>query len=92
MVIHTTKEFGKSHIDETKVTAIQDIITERLQQLLPECPMPSQIKFHKWRYSQVKKNILFRKFYLTYKFHNIKTLLLVIIVLPIIHHTHIFFI
>lgn len=58
VVIHTTKEFGKSHIDETNLPAIQDIIIERIQKLLPGFPMPSQIKFHKWRYSQVKNIIL----------------------------------
>ncbi|KAG8200584.1 hypothetical protein JTE90_000654 [Oedothorax gibbosus] len=56
VAIHTTKEFGKLHIDDSNLSTIQDTVIQRLKELFPEMPLPSQIKFHKWRYSQAEKS------------------------------------
>lgn len=54
VVIHTTKEFGKAHID-SDASQVQHLILGAAKSLIPNLPKPSNIKFHKWRYSQVEK-------------------------------------
>lgn len=53
VAIHTSKEFGKKHIDDTDVPGVQRAILTSLEKILPGYPEPAFIKFHKWRYSQV---------------------------------------
>lgn len=55
IAVHTTKEFGKMHIDDSDMSSIQNVILRSLKKILPDYPEPSFIKFHKWRYSQVIK-------------------------------------
>ncbi|XP_042894685.1 renalase [Parasteatoda tepidariorum] len=56
IVVHSTKEFGKSNIEQES-EIVQNLIMDRLTELMPGLPNPSEIKFHKWRYSQVEKNL-----------------------------------
>lgn len=56
IAVHTTKEFGKLHIDDSDVSNIQKIILSSLEKILSGYPEPSFVKFHKWRYSQVIKS------------------------------------
>ncbi|CAL1271383.1 unnamed protein product [Larinioides sclopetarius] len=54
IVFHTSKEFGSSYIDES-ANVVQDLIVKHIEQLFPKIPKPTEIKFHKWRYSQVEQ-------------------------------------
>lgn len=56
VVVHTTKEFGKKYIDKDDTSGIQQKILNSLEKILPRYPEPTNIKFHKWRYSQVEKS------------------------------------
>ncbi|XP_035225299.1 renalase-like isoform X2 [Stegodyphus dumicola] len=55
VLIHTTKEFGKKNVDAS-LTSVLPVILESLENILPDMPKPSDMKVHKWRYSQVEKS------------------------------------
>ncbi|XP_027882942.1 renalase isoform X2 [Xiphophorus couchianus] len=56
LVVHTSVPFGLEHLENDK-DAIQPIILQELQRLLPDLPQPVSIKFQKWRYSQVLTSV-----------------------------------
>ncbi|XP_016431631.1 renalase, partial [Sinocyclocheilus rhinocerous] len=51
VVVHTSVPFGIQHLEEEK-DAVQPIILEELEKVMPELPQPDSIKCQKWRYSQ----------------------------------------
>lgn len=54
LVAHTTVEFGEKHVEDDK-TIIGEQIRDKIFEFLPELPREfDSIKFHKWKYSQVK--------------------------------------
>ncbi|XP_054706178.1 renalase-like [Uloborus diversus] len=53
VVFHSTKEFGKKNIDNDLHT-VQKLFFEKIEELLPNIPKANDVKFHKWRYSQVE--------------------------------------
>lgn len=54
VVVHTSTEFGESHVDDA-IEAVEVAIRESLARLLPSLPQPMATKLHRWRYSQVTK-------------------------------------
>ena len=53
VVVHSSVAFGLEHLEEDMGRVCRDIMLPRLKQLVPELPEPTEIKPHKWRYSQV---------------------------------------
>lgn len=53
VVVHTSVPFGVQHLEEEK-DAVQNIILEELEKVMPGFPQPDSIKCQKWRYSQVR--------------------------------------
>ncbi|XP_074400626.1 renalase isoform X2 [Zonotrichia albicollis] len=51
VVVHTTVSFGSEHLDSDPAE-VQQIILSHLQRVVPSLPKPSNIKCHRWRYSQ----------------------------------------
>ncbi|XP_051959261.1 renalase-like isoform X2 [Xyrauchen texanus] len=56
IVVHTTVPFGIQHLEEEK-DAVQPIILEELEKVMPGLPQPDSIKCQKWRYSQVTRSV-----------------------------------
>lgn len=56
VVVHTSVPFGIQHLEEEK-DAVQPIILEELEKLMPDLPQPDSIKCQKWRYSQVTRSV-----------------------------------
>ncbi|XP_056153513.1 renalase isoform X2 [Lampris incognitus] len=56
MVVHTSVPFGLQHLEQDK-EAVQPLILEELNKLLPGLPQPRSVKCHKWRYSQVLASV-----------------------------------
>lgn len=56
VVVHTSVPFGIQHLEEEK-DAVQPIILEELEKLMPELPKPDSVKCQKWRYSQVTRSV-----------------------------------
>ncbi|TRY93460.1 hypothetical protein DNTS_005320, partial [Danionella cerebrum] len=56
LVVHTSVPFGIQHLEEEK-EAVQDIILQELEKLMPELPKADSIKCQKWRYSQVTRSV-----------------------------------
>ncbi|XP_033738254.1 LOW QUALITY PROTEIN: renalase-like [Pecten maximus] len=54
-VVHTSVHFGMKHLEEDK-EEVKNIIMKHVRELLPDLPEPSEVKGHKWRYSQVHKS------------------------------------
>jgi hypothetical protein len=52
IVVHTSVPFSLQHL-ETDKEEMKDVIMSHLTQILPDLPQPTEIKSHKWRYSQV---------------------------------------
>ncbi|KAM3913380.1 renalase isoform 2-T2 [Leptodactylus fuscus] len=52
IVVHTSVPFGKEHLEQEK-EAVQPLILQHLESILPNLPQPKDIKCQKWRYSQV---------------------------------------
>jgi hypothetical protein len=52
IVVHTSVPFSLQHL-ETDKEEMKDVIMSHLTQVLPDLPQPTEIKSHKWRYSQV---------------------------------------
>lgn len=52
VVVHTSVPFSLEHLEEDK-NAIVPTILQHLRDVLPELPEPTEIKGHKWRFSQV---------------------------------------
>jgi hypothetical protein len=52
IVVHTSVPFSLQHL-ETDKEEMKDVIMSHLTQVLPDLPEPTEIKSHKWRYSQV---------------------------------------
>ncbi|XP_070708149.1 renalase [Pempheris klunzingeri] len=56
LIVHTSVPFGLEHLEEDK-EAVQPIILQELQKLLPDLPQPISTKCQKWRYSQVLTSV-----------------------------------
>lgn len=54
IVVHTSVPFSLQHLERDK-EEMKDVIMSHLTQVLPDLPQPTEIKSHKWRYSQVHK-------------------------------------
>jgi renalase len=54
IIFHTTKEFGQKHIKETKESMFQ-VLSDKVNELFPDWPLPVSCNVHKWLYSQVTK-------------------------------------
>ncbi|XP_053548189.1 renalase isoform X2 [Bombina bombina] len=52
LVVHTSVPFGIEHLEQEK-EAVQPLILEHLETILPDLPKPIDIKCQKWRFSQV---------------------------------------
>lgn len=52
VIFHTTKEFGQTHIKETKESVFQ-MLFNKVNELFPNWPSPELCNVHKWLYSQV---------------------------------------
>ena len=52
IVVHTSVPFSLQHL-ETDKEEMKHVIMSHLAQVLPDLPQPTEIKSHKWRYSQV---------------------------------------
>lgn len=52
--IHTSVPWSMENLEKDKDSAAQEIL-EHVKALLPWLPKPSEVKGHKWRYSQVDK-------------------------------------
>lgn len=52
VIFHTTKEFGQTHIKETKEDTFQ-MLSDKVKELFPDWPSPELCNVHKWLYSQV---------------------------------------
>ena len=52
VVVHTSVPFSLKHL-ETDKEDMKDVIMSHLKQVLPDLPQPTEIKSHKWRFSQV---------------------------------------
>ncbi|XP_054839201.1 renalase isoform X1 [Eublepharis macularius] len=57
VVVHTTVSFGTKHL-ESNIEKIQQLILEKLKEIIPIVPEPTSIKCQRWRYSQVTKAFL----------------------------------
>lgn len=55
VVVHTSVPFGVQHLEKEK-DAVQNIILEELEKVMPGLPQPDSIKCQKWRYSQVRQH------------------------------------
>ncbi|OQV22619.1 Renalase [Hypsibius exemplaris] len=53
LVVHTTWQFGKDHLEESK-EQVEQILLDRVYQMFPELPKTDSRKIHKWRFSQVR--------------------------------------
>jgi predicted NAD/FAD-dependent oxidoreductase len=52
VTFHSTKEFGKRYIEETK-DSMFPILSDKVNKLFPNWPTPETSNVHKWLYSQV---------------------------------------
>ncbi|VVC45677.1 Amine oxidase,FAD/NAD(P)-binding domain [Cinara cedri] len=52
VIFHTTKEFGETHVTETRESAYQ-MLFDKVNELFPDWPSPELCNVHKWLYSQV---------------------------------------
>ncbi|KAI7797181.1 putative renalase, partial [Triplophysa rosa] len=57
VVVHTSVPFGIQHLEKEK-DAVQNIILEELEKVMPGLPQPDSIKCQKWRYSQVTRSVV----------------------------------
>uniref|UniRef100_A0AAY4DBS6 Renalase n=1 Tax=Denticeps clupeoides TaxID=299321 RepID=A0AAY4DBS6_9TELE len=48
--------FGLEHLEEP-VEAVQPVIMQELEKVLPGLPSPASVKCQKWRYSQVTRSV-----------------------------------
>jgi len=62
VVVHTSVPFGIKHLEEDKEDVCLNLVLPQLKVLLPDLPVASEIKSHKWRYSQVEGCLLYCNF------------------------------
>ena len=58
LLVHTSVPFGLEHLEADKDDVCSNIVLPRLRKLIPALPPHVAVKNHKWRFSQVKANIV----------------------------------
>jgi renalase len=53
IVVHSNSEFGERHVDSDVDTAVTPRMLSALAALHPSLPTPTDVRCHRWRYSQV---------------------------------------
>lgn len=54
-MVHANVPFSLKHIEEDKDAVCKQYLLTRLNELIPDMPEPTEIKSHKWRFSQTFK-------------------------------------